>query len=95
MSVEEEISVDELTGKVLLGEDCLRDWSFVDLLNVAICRGVDVGKAKTALECGQAIVAYVMYLLSKGLPATESRWRPPKRAKVEVMPNHQTVNVSR
>ena len=95
MYVEEELTVDEATGEVLLGGDLLRNRSFEDLMDAAIFRGVDVSNIKNAIDCERAIKAYFIHRLCNGKPLAQTTWRPPKRMKVETPPNHRIVTVSR
>ena len=95
MSVEEDLTVDAATGEVLLGGELLRYSSFRDLMDAAIFMCIDVDNVKNAIGCKRSITAYFMHRLCDGLSLTMSRWRPPKRAKVETPPKNQHVSVLR
>ena len=95
MSDEQDFSIDAGTGNVLLHGELLQNKSFHELMEVAIYKGVDVSKVKSALDAERAISSYFMFLLYHGKPLTDTTWLFPKRAKVETLPKNRIVAVSR
>ena len=94
MSDDKDFSIDANTGDVLLYGELFRNKNSRELMEAAICRGIDVSKVKDVLDTKWAITSYFMFLLYYGKPLADTTWWLPKRAKMETLPKNRIVIVS-